>query len=375
MRDFFKLLIVGIILLLAPFAEAKGYRVLVITDNIVTESAALDSYIYDASSEFFADDVVTLLNGTDYITAPTISEIRAQYRQDPSALVTARNLTNKFQKTYNLDYVALKKLAKKSNAQYVLLLTSYVDAENYILRRTLWDFLNIPGASVIDPAYKLSVYAVLVDTDKNLKVWSDTYYKTISVCENRIVTRGASPQTEQLQKIKDYSKYLSPQIAQNVQQNVLPSDVLAKESNRIYYDIGNIDNVFTKKYRHLGKETNKIYSQKKAAYDEFAAETKEKIRQANEDRKARKLEKQQMEMQSKLEVKAKPVYDATEELNSISNKGQSDIKNFNNAVFKKDQAQDGIEGADSAGIDIKKKKKHNLYGEYTSDKPPLRDYY
>ena len=128
--------------------------------------------------------------------------------------------------SYNVDYVTLKKVAAKEQARYVLLLTSHVDAENYILRRTFWDFLNIPGASVIDPAYKISTYAVLVDTDNNAKIWSDTFYKTISVCENRIITRGASPQTEQLGKIKDYSRYVCPQIARSVQRNILPASVI-----------------------------------------------------------------------------------------------------------------------------------------------------
>lgn len=380
MRDFLKLLIVGIVLSFAPFVSAKDYKVLVIPDNIVTENVALDSYIYNASSEFFADDIVTLLNGTDYIASPTVSETRSLYKQDPSAIITARNVTGKFQKSYNLDYVALKKLAYKSKARYVLLLTSYIDAENYILRRTPWDVLNIPGASVIDPAYKLSIYAVLVDTEKNLKLWSDTYYKTISVCENRIITRGSSPQTEQLQKIKDYSRYLSPQIAQNVQQKVLPPEILAKESNQIYFDMGNIDNVFTKKYRHLGKEYDKVYQQRKADYNEFVADTKvkindtkEKIKQANEDRKARKLEKQQEEMQSKLEVKATPVYENSSSLNNISNKVKTKTNDVKNAIFKK-KTLDDIQYSDYIDIDIKKKKKHNLYGEFDSDKPRLRDY-
>ena len=203
MRDFIKKILVGMVLFLAPSAWAEDYKVLVIPDNIVTENTTIDSFIYNASAEFFADDVINILNRTDYINAPTVSEVRANYKQDPSALNTAKNITNKFKTSYNIDYVAIKKLANQSNSQYVLLMTSYIDAENYILRRTPWDFLNIPGASVIDPAYKISTYAVLVDTEKNAKLWSDTYYKTISVCENRIITRGASPQTEQLQKIKD----------------------------------------------------------------------------------------------------------------------------------------------------------------------------
>ena len=201
-RDLLRKTLVGIVLLLTPSAWAEDYKVLVIPDNIVTDNVAVDSFIYNASAEFFADDVINLLNGTDNITAPTVSETRAVYKQDPSSVITARNLTNKFRTSYNVDYSALKKLANKADSKYALLMTSYIDAENYILRRTPWDVLNIPGASVVDPAYKISTYAVLIDTEKNAKLWSDTYYKTISVCENRIITRGPSPQVEQLQKIK-----------------------------------------------------------------------------------------------------------------------------------------------------------------------------
>ena len=264
MRDLLKKILFGIALLLTPSAMAEDYSVLVIPDNIVTDNIAVDAFIYNASAEFFADDVINLLNSTDNIKAQTVSEVRELYKQDPSAMITAKNLTNKFRTSYNIDYSALKKLSNKTNTKYALLMTSYIDAENYILRRTPWDVLNIPGASVIDPAYKISTYAVLVDTEKNTKLWSDTYYKTISVCENRIITRGPSPQVEQLQKIKDYSKYVSPQIAQNVQQKVLPPEILANETTKIDYNIGNIDNVFTKKYRHIGKETNKINQHQKS---------------------------------------------------------------------------------------------------------------
>ena len=72
------------------------------------------------------------------------------------------NLTNRFKTSYNVDYTQLKKISNQ--ARYALLITSSIDSENYILRRTFWDFLNIAGATVIDPAYKISTYAVLVDT-------------------------------------------------------------------------------------------------------------------------------------------------------------------------------------------------------------------
>ena len=248
MRDLYKILAAGIIIFFAPYVMAEQYKVLVIPDNIVTENEAIDSYIYNATSEFFANEVVNILNQTDYIKAPTVSEERKLLKSSPSYMIPARNLTNRFKTSYNIDFVQLKKIANKSQARYVLLITSSIDSENYILRRTVWDFLNIPGATVIDPAYKICTYAALVDTQNNTVTWSNTFYKTISVVENRIITRGPSPQTEQLQKIRDYSRMLCPEIAQNVQIKVLPPQTYEKESNQIYYDMGNFDNVFTKKF-------------------------------------------------------------------------------------------------------------------------------
>lgn len=361
-------MIVGAVLLAAPSVFADDFRVLVIPDNIVTETSAVDSFIYNATAEFFADDVVTLLNTTDYIKSPTVSETRVLYKNDPTAMLAAKNLTNKFRTNYNVDYVTLKKLANRADAKYALLMTSHIDAENYILRRTVWDFLNIPGASVIDPAYKISTYAVLVDTENNKKLWSNTYYKTISTCENRIITRGPSPQTEQLQKIKDYSKYISPQIAQSVQQNVLPADIASKESTKIDYDMGNIDNVFTKKYRHLGKETNKVYQQRKEDVVDFIDVTKDRAEQARQAREAKRRAKQLEEIQSKLEVEAKQ-YDGISDINNTRNVDNNDIKD---AVYKK--KSNDIRYPELINIEIKKKKKSNLFGEFSTNRPELRDY-
>ena len=275
-----------------------------------------------------------------------------------------------------------------------MLITSHIDAENYILRRTVWDFLNIAGATVVDPAYKISTYAVLVDAENSAKLWSDTYYKTISVCENRIITRGASPQTEQLQKIKDYSRYLSPQIAQNVQLKVLPPDVYEKESKQVYYDMGNIDNVFTKKYRHYGKEYDKFYEQRKADCKDFIDdakdkldETSQKVKSAYDDHKQKATERKALKSKSKIDVKAEPVYQEPIEnfgLQDISDKKEKKGSMFN-AIFKKKLPESDLKMEKDVNyyndlyiddsFEIKRKKKNNLYGDYESDRPELRGYY
>lgn len=347
----------------APYVSAEQYKVLVIPDNIVTENEAVDSYIYNAAAEFFANEVVNILNQTDYIKAPTISEERKLLKSNPSYMIPARNLTNRFKTSYNIDYVQLKKIAAKSQARYVLMLTSSLDSENYILRRTLWDFLNIPGATVVDPAYKISTYAALVDTQNNVVLWSNTFYKTISVVENRIITRGPSPQTEQLQKIRDYSRMLCPEIAQNVQLKVLPPDIYGKESNQIYYDMGNFDNVFTKKYRRWHKEGGKDYAVAKSRVDAKVADTKDKLKETKDKTRSkyqqfkedRKQKTQEKVMQQQLEVKAEPVKDT----------------NVHNINFKKPVLEDETL---YVPVDIKKTRKNNLYGDFDSSRPPLRDY-
>ena len=371
MRDLFKLLVIGIAILFTPQVFAENYKVLIIPDNVVTDNVAVDSYIYNATAEFFADEVANILNSTDYIDAPYVSEIRTGLKQDPSAMIAAKKMTSKFRTTYNIDYSNLKKITDKTDAKYALLLTSYIDSENYILRRTVWDFLNIPGATVIDPAYKISTYAALIDTETNRKIWADTFYKTISVCENRIITRGPSPQTEQLQKIKDYSRLICPQIAKNVQRNILPADLYAQETTQIDYDLSNIDNVFTKKYRQLKDDTDKIYNQKKQEFGLFLEDSKQKIEHTTQEwqeKKAIKDTAKQAELESKLEVKATPVYENTD-------------KNFKGINFKKfnplkpSEYVTPLDDSFLEPIEINKTRKNNLYGDYETDRPDLREYY
>lgn len=369
MRDLLKIFAVGVFLMFfAPIVSAGNYKLLILPDNIVTQNVALDSYIYDATAEFFGDEVASILNTTDNIKAKSASEIRAELKNNPSAMLTAKDLTGRFKTSYNIDYDALKKIATQTGNRYVLLITSSIDAENYILRRTWWDFFNVPGASVIDPAYKINTYAVLVDSQTSQKLWSDTYYKTISVVENRIITRGPSPQTEQLGKIKDYSRYICPQIARNVQLNMLPESVLASESKIIEYDIGNIDNVFTKKHRHLSTEYNKIYAQKKEQTSSFIDRQKVK----HNENKIKRAERNAERNRAKLEVQAKQIRsNDSEYMNKINSTVKETPQTVKNTVYKTTSSQNQSLFDD---IDIKKTRKNNLYGDYDSDKPYLRDY-
>lgn len=358
MRDLFKIWIVGAVLFFAPFAMGaeKKYTVVILPDNIVTESAALDSYIYNNTAEFFSGEVINLLNKTDYIKSPTVSEERNLLKGNASYMIPARELTDRYRTTYNIDYKKLNKVANANKAQYVLMLTSTIDSENYVLRRTMWDFLNIAGATVVDPAYKISTYAALVDTKTNNVLWSNTFYKTISVVESRILTRGPSPQTEQLQKIRDYSRMLCPEIAENVQISVLTDAEYANESYKIYYDMANFDNIFTKKYRRWYKEGRKDF-------DGLKSNTGNKIDSAKERRKIRREEKQ-AQKEAEMKVKAEPVQTEFVETEKV------DVQKSTKIIQPLDFEDQSL----FEPVNIKKRWINRLYGDFDESRPALRDY-
>ena len=363
MRDLLKFLLIGAVIFYTNVVNAaEQYKVLVLPDNIVTDTVAIDSYIYNAASEFFANEVINILNQTDYITCPTVSDERQMLKSDPAYMIPARNLTNKFKTTYNIDYPQLKKIALKNKSRYVLMMTTTLDAENYVLRRTLWDFLNIAGASVIDPAYKVNTYAALVDTTNNIVLWSNTFYKTISTVEARILTRGPSPQTEQLQKLRDYSRMLCPEIAENVQVNVLSPAEYEKETCKVYYDMANFDNIFTKKYRRWNKEGKKdwnaLSANTKKKKNDFKERQAQKRAERNAAKEANKVKTEQTIIQ---EVKA-------EEYKTESVKSKTD----NSAKIV--QPLDFEDQSLFEPFFLRRHRKNTLIENTDPLRPPLRDY-
>ena len=348
-RDLLKVFLVGIVLFFCTTQSwaVQKKTVLVLPDNIVTDNLAVDSFIYDSTAEFFSNEIINLLNRTDYIVSPTVSDERALLKSNPSYMVPARDLTNKFKTTYNINFPQLDKVAKANNQQYVLLLTSTLDSENYVLRRTMWDFLNIAGATVIDPAYKINTYAVLLDMKNHAILWSNTFYKTISVVESRILTRGFSPQTEQLQKIRDYSRMVCPEIAENVQTSVLTEDEYLKESYKIYYDMGNFDNIFTKKYRRWYKEGKKDIKG-------FGRNTSDKYNSAKEhynENKAKREEQKRVRAEQYKEINPNEDY-PTKIIQPLDFEDQS--------LFEP--------------VYMRRIWKNKLYGDYDPNRPELRGY-
>lgn len=213
------------VLITAQISFAEEFKVLVLPDNIQFDST--NYLVYPDSSVIFASDTINELKKNGRVDTVSMTEIRDALRKDVHLNVLTKKALKEFKYNYNIPFVDFKSIARCFGTNKVLVITSQTDVQNYFLRRTLWDFLNIPGATVIDPAYKLSTYAALIDVDKETVIWENTYYKTIASMENRMIAQSFAPATEQLQKVKFYSTYfLSPEVSRMVQAKILPPPIL-----------------------------------------------------------------------------------------------------------------------------------------------------
>ena len=163
-----------------------------------------------------------------------------------------------------------------------------------------------------------------------------------------------------MQKIRDYSRMLCPEIAQNVQISVLTDAEYDKESYKIYYDMANFDNIFTKKYRRWYKEGRKDF-------DGVKSNTGNKIDSAKERRRIRREEKK-AKQEAEMRVKAEQVQqNCTQEV-------IQQPKQIDNKPTKIIQPLDFEDQSLFEPINIKKRWKNRLYGDYDEYRPPLRDY-
>lgn len=222
MKRFFEaFLVLLFVFVTAQISQAEEYKVLVLPDNIQFDST--NYLVYPDSSIIFASDTINELKKNGRVETVSMTEIRDALRKNTKLSILTKKALKEFKYNYNIPFVDFREIAHGFSTNKVLVITSQTDIQNYFLKRTLWDFLNIPGATVINPAYKLSTYAALIDVDKELVIWENTYYKSIGSMENRIIAQNFAPATEQLEKVKSYSTYfLSPDISRMVQSKILP---------------------------------------------------------------------------------------------------------------------------------------------------------
>lgn len=329
MKIIFKIIFIIFFMSIQP-CIAANYKILVLPDNIFCEHR--DYFIFPESAELIATDIVNYFNQTSRLSAPDISYVKNTIESNSSLKKETMIFLTKYKNNYTINFNTVSRLATKFKTSQVLLITTSLDTQNYILRRTLWDFLNIPGATVTDPAYRLSTQVTLIDANNKIILWQENYQKLISSRENRIIADSFSPATEQLEKIKKYStRFLSPQITQEVQLalfNINEYSDLNKNPEIVKPQAISVDKLkidsqraAVKSGRYVKKETKSFVKTQQTNYKKQKALNLAKAR-------LRKIEQEKLKAKKAIE-KQKAI-----EQKTLKTKNESVLKK---GLFKKDK--------------------------------------
>lgn len=211
-------LILFIFLMCTTNCYAAKFNFLVIPNDLFLDGK--NDIVFSQSASLIGTDIINYYNQHPDMSAVSIDRLK-NYLEKPENYrlkKEVKKLISDYQTNYTVNYSTVQKLASKFGTKQVLMINCNMDAQGYITRRTLWDLLNIPGATVIDPAYRLTTQINLIDVNNQVILWQHNYQKLISSRESRMMTTTYGDTSEQLEKVKKYStKFLAPQVVQETQ--------------------------------------------------------------------------------------------------------------------------------------------------------------
>lgn len=204
----------------------------IITDAILTPANYYNSYF--KTPDFFADDIRYELIQKNVSSVPldiTQTALKKAYLRQYD-LEALQNL----QGGYNLQYPLLKKIAKAIGVKKLVVITMGMEIQRDFLKNTLWNSLNISGMDVVNPTHRVSVYVALVDVNREIVLWESIYAKNIRNNKMKNLDTTISGNYEGMLRLKEYSKYISPDVAYNVKMKMLnpnfvePPTAITKEN-------------------------------------------------------------------------------------------------------------------------------------------------
>ena len=100
--------------------------------------------------------------------------------------------------------------------------------------------MNVPGMDVVNPTHRVSVYVGFVDIKNETMLWESIYAKNIRNNKMKNLDTTISNNYEGMLRLKEYSKYISPDIAYNVKMKMLnpnfvePATYITRENLKQY---------------------------------------------------------------------------------------------------------------------------------------------
>lgn len=253
----------------------------IVTDTLLTPVNYYNAYF--RTPDFFAVDIRGELLDRNVQVVPVDEAANALKK----AGITQNNLQalQGLQQGYNLDFTTLKKIAKGIGVNKLVIVTMGMDVQRDFLKNTAWNIANIPGMDVVNPTHRVSVYVGFADVKKETILWESIYAKNIRNNKMKNLDTTISNNYEGMLRLKEYSKYISPDIAYNVKMKLLnpnfvePPTYITRENVKQYAK--DRHNIGTKKelseIERQKWDTEKLKEDTKANIIEFTNNTKDGI--------------------------------------------------------------------------------------------------
>ena len=198
--------------------NANAYeRIGIVSDAILTQINPYNAYF--KTPEFFLQDVRANLvkSGVSVVSVATTQRLLTNMGVNQYDLETLSSL----QQGYDLDYALLKKICRATGVKKLIVMTSSVDIQRDFLKNTLWNVANIQGMDVVNPTHRLSVYVAFVDVEHEIVLWEQIYAKNIRNNKFKNLDTTISSNYEGMLRLKEYSKYISPEISKQVRMRLI----------------------------------------------------------------------------------------------------------------------------------------------------------
>lgn len=254
-------------------------RIGIISDTLLTDVTYYNAYF--RTPEFFLQDIRSELDKRGVYTVPPDGSRYAlkklglrQY--DLEAL-------QGLSQGYNIDYPFLKRIARSIGVKKMIVLTMGMDIQRDFLKNTAWNVFNISGMDTVNPTHRVSVFVTFVDVEKEQVLWESIYAKNIRNNKFKNLDTTISNNYEGMLRLKEYSRYISPDIAYNVKMKMLnpnfvePPTAITKSNVKQY--VKDKHNIGVKKeLSEIDRQkwdTDKLKNDTKENIIEFSNATKE----------------------------------------------------------------------------------------------------
>lgn len=224
MKNFLRCVILFLCLMISSAVNAVTFNVVVVPADLF--KVCENYYCFPEVSEIVSNDLIGYFNSSDKIESPSIYDIRQKLAQNPSLKSSVKSSLDKFNSRGNVDFQTMRQLARLFNANSVLLVSNSVVTEDSLMKRTVWEILELSSNLNISYPYTMHTDAVLLDTVNDLVMWRGGYIKKLNATDGSFTAEKASESYAKYGYMQAYSHdILGKTIAQNVILRFFPKTV------------------------------------------------------------------------------------------------------------------------------------------------------